>query len=66
MINVWTNNENNILCIGRGENVMLQIGVQSKNIIEDTNPSAGFAMLKEAGFSCVDFSLNGYLTNTSL
>ncbi|MBQ5676434.1 MAG: sugar phosphate isomerase/epimerase, partial [Lachnospiraceae bacterium] len=45
---------------------MLQIGVQSKNIIEDANPLAGFVMLKEAGFSCVDFSLNGYLTNTSL
>ena len=45
---------------------MLQIGMQSKNIVEDTNALAGFAMLKKAGFSCADFSLNAYLTNTAL
>lgn len=45
---------------------MMGIGVQTKNVIEDTNPAAGFAMLKAAGFSCCDFSLNGYLMNTDL
>lgn len=44
----------------------MRIGVQTKNVVYDTNPSEGFKMLKEAGFSCADFSLNGYLTNTSL
>lgn len=45
---------------------MIGIGVQTKNIINDNCPEEGFAMLKRAGFSCVDFSLNGYLSNTSL
>lgn len=45
---------------------MLKLGVQTKNVVEDANPAAGFAMLKAAGFSCCDFSLNGYLTNTDL
>lgn len=45
---------------------MIGIGVQTKNIINDSCPEEGFAMLKRAGFSCVDFSLNGYLSNTSL
>lgn len=44
----------------------MKIGVQTKNVVYDTDPAGGFKMLKEAGFSCVDFSLNGYLTNTSL
>lgn len=42
---------------------MLQIGMQTKNIVLDENPLEGFLQLKEAGFSCVDFSLNGYLVN---
>ncbi len=42
---------------------MLKIGVQSKNIINDDCPEKGFAMLSDVGFSCVDFSLNGYLMN---
>ena len=42
---------------------MLQIGMQTKNIIYDKNPIEGFLQLKNAGFSCVDFSLNGYLPN---
>ena len=42
---------------------MLEIGVQTKNAVEDQNPAEGFRMLKRAGFSCVDFSLNYYLTN---
>lgn len=45
---------------------MLQIGVQTKNVVEDEHPGEGFAILKDAGFSCADFSLNGYLTNTDL
>lgn len=45
---------------------MLQIGVQTKNIVNDNCPEEGFRLLKEAGFSCADFSLNGYLLNSSL
>lgn len=45
---------------------MLQIGVQSKNIVYDKNPSEGFNSMKKAGFSCCDFSLNSYLLNTDL
>lgn len=39
----------------------MQIGIQTKNIIDDTCPEAGFQMLKKAGFQCVDFSLDNYL-----
>lgn len=45
---------------------MLQIGVQTKNIVNDKCPQEGFQMLKRTGFSCADFSLNGYLLNTDL
>jgi sugar phosphate isomerase/epimerase len=45
---------------------MLKIGVQTKNVIDDTNPLEGFKLLKSKGFSCVDFSLNGYLVNIDL
>lgn len=45
---------------------MQQIGVQTKNVVNDEYPEEGFALLKRAGFSCADFSLNGYLVNTSL
>lgn len=48
------------------ESSMLQIGVQTKNVVKDAYPAEGFAMLKRAGFSCADFSLNGYLLNTAL
>lgn len=44
----------------------MEIGVQTKNIINDENPEEGFALLRQTGFSSVDFSLNSYLTNTSL
>ncbi len=44
----------------------MNIGVQTQNIVADTNPSEGFGMLSEIGFSSVDFSLNGYLKNTSI
>ncbi|MCI9440700.1 MAG: sugar phosphate isomerase/epimerase [Ruminococcus sp.] len=45
---------------------MLETGVQTKNIISDENPLEGFEMLKRAGFTCCDFSLNAYLKNTFL
>lgn len=45
---------------------MISIGVQTKNVVYDSDPAAGFEMLKNAGFSCADFSLNSYLTNLSL
>lgn len=45
---------------------MLQIGMQTRNIVEDYNPIEGFRVLKEAGFDCADFSLNRYLENKSL
>ncbi|MDE7016225.1 MAG: sugar phosphate isomerase/epimerase [Lachnospiraceae bacterium] len=44
----------------------MSIGVQTKNVVYDANPAEGFAMMKRAGFSCADFSLNSYLLNTSL
>lgn len=45
---------------------MPELGVQSENVIYDENPLEGFELLKSAGFSCCDFSLNAYLKNTSL
>ena len=45
---------------------MLQIGMQSRNIVLDDNPLEGFALLKESGFECADFSLNGYLDNKAV
>lgn len=44
----------------------LPISVQSKNVISDHYPLEGFEIMKRVGFSCCDFSLNAYLTNTSL
>lgn len=45
---------------------MQEIGVQTKNVINDEKPLDGFEMLRRAGFSCCDFSLNGYLKNTDI
>ena len=45
---------------------MLDISVQTQNVILDENPLQGFQLLKEKGFAGVDFSLNGYLKNTDL
>lgn len=45
---------------------MLQIGVQSQNVIEDDNPQKGFELLKRQGFDSVDFSLNEYLVNSDI
>lgn len=44
----------------------LSIGVQSKNVISDDYPIEGFEMLRRAGFTCCDFSLNAYLSNSIL
>ena len=44
----------------------LSIGVQSRDIVCDEYPLEGFEMIRRAGFSCCDFGLNTYLTNTSL
>lgn len=44
----------------------LSIGVQSKNIISDNYPIEGFELLRRAGFTCCDFSLNAYLSNLQL
>ncbi len=44
----------------------MQIGVQTKNVVSDSCPEEGFALLSRTGFSCADFSLNSYLTNASL
>lgn len=46
--------------------MMQKIGVQTKNVITDENPAEGFALLRQAGFTCTDFSLNSYLLNTEL
>ena len=45
---------------------MIEVGVQTKNIICDENPLEGFKLMRRAGFTCSDFSLNSYLTNKSL
>ena len=45
---------------------MLEVGVQTQNVISDENPYGGFELLQEAGFTCCDFSLNGYLKNTDI
>lgn len=45
---------------------MLKIGVQTRNIVNDECPERGFALLKQTGFSCADFSLNEYLRNKDI
>lgn len=45
---------------------MIKIGVQTKGVLNDIAPKAGFDLLKRAGFTCADFSLNSYLSNTLL
>lgn len=45
---------------------MLKLGVQTKNVVYDNCPEEGFALLRRAGFSCADFSLNGYLLNQEI
>lgn len=43
----------------------LAVGVQSKGIVYDNNPLEGFEMMKRTGFSCCDFRLDSYLTDSS-
>lgn len=50
----------------KGRDFLLQIGIQTQNVVYDSNPGEGFERLKKSGFSCADFSLNSYLKNTSL
>ena len=45
---------------------MFQLGVQTKNVVNDDHPEEGFAMLSQAGFSCADFSLNDHLKNKDI
>lgn len=45
---------------------MLEIGVQTKNVVFDKNPLEGFELLAKSGFRACDFSLNGYLKNTDI
>ena len=45
---------------------MNPLGVQTKNIVKDHDPAAGFQTIKAAGFSCADFSLNTYLKKSEL
>ena len=45
---------------------MLELSVQSKEIIKDENPAEGFRIMREAGFTCTDFSLNQYLLNLDI
>ncbi len=44
----------------------MEIGVQTKNVVNDNEPLEGFMMLRRAGFTCCDFSLNAYLKNDDL
>lgn len=44
----------------------MRVGVQTKNVIDDNYPEKGFQLLKNTGFSCADFSLNGYLLNKAI
>lgn len=45
---------------------MIRIGLQTHNAISDEHPAEDFMALKEAGFSCADFSLHYYLKNTDI
>lgn len=49
-----------------GTMIMNRIGVQTQNVVADEDPAEGFGHLRQAGFSCADFSLNGYLLNTDI
>ncbi len=45
---------------------MFETGVQTKYIISDEDPLAGFQRIRQAGFTCADFSLNDYLLNSEI
>ena len=44
----------------------MDLSVQTKNIVWDTNPEQGFRLMKQAGFTAADFSLNQYLLNLDI
>ncbi len=44
----------------------MELSVQTKNIVRDENPEEGFRLMKAAGFSAADFSLNQYLLNLDI
>lgn len=50
----------------KSHSLHIPIATQSKNIITDECPMQGFELMKRAGFSCCDFSLNDYLRNDTL
>lgn len=41
---------------------MLQIGMLTQGIIRDENVDEGYRLMKEAGFDCVDFNFDTYLS----
>lgn len=45
---------------------MIKIGVQTKGIMPDVNIAKGMKLIKDAGFECIDFNLDSFLTNTAL
>lgn len=45
---------------------MIKIGVQTKGILPDVSIAKGFELIRNAGFECVDFNLDSFLTNTAL
>ncbi len=45
---------------------MFETGVQTRYIVEDKDPLAGFDKIRRAGFTCADFSLNDYLLNREI
>ena len=57
--------DNGIRKVGKRMN-KISVGVKSKDIVFDEYPIEGFEMMRRAGFTCCDFSLNSYLTNTAL
>lgn len=44
----------------------MELGVQTKELVQDETPGEGFQRMRAAGFSCADFSLNQYLLNLDI
>lgn len=45
---------------------MLRLGVQTLNVVDDDCPLDGYKVIRDAGFSAVDFSLHSYLRNKDI
>ena len=45
---------------------MLKIGVQTAPVIDVFGPDAGFRMIHEAGFDCVDFNVDHYMPGSEI